>query len=196
MWALARLQGFCRMVIARRRVRWKRSVALLKMRKRSQAMWQARQAWIKGATRHQRHFAEVSSHVARETGRANREIQLEVKRMERSFREWNKMMTSSILHKPLSQDWVMRHGEQHEQVYVNLVNGQVHHEHPHLRLVESNRKREKARADKILEQRLQLLQQYREHLKHQESTLLEAVQANILQILAAVYSKERAKKRK
>ena len=97
---------------------------------------------------------------------AENEIISERKNLQKSFKKWEKEMTRIVLNRPLGEEWLPQVDHNTKRAsYMNVRTRHVQLEHPHIKYIIQNREREKAKADKVIQDRVRLIENYTMRLR-------------------------------
>eukprot|EP00741_Cyanophora_paradoxa_P002557 tig00000605_g2481.t1 len=164
--ALIRAQALVRGHLARRRAaRW-RALAAVRARRAAKGRWLAIRGELEEVAEGADWLAGAQLAVAREAARVQAAAAEEGRMFEAHFRYWDKKMTKWCLGRPFPSTWV----PQLEPVsgrtyYLNLETGASQPDHPNLKYAVQNRTRERAKAERVLAQRIGRLAEYRDRLE-------------------------------
>ena len=168
------IQKVCRMWLAKRRTDDLRLIRFFRQRNRRRNVWNNLRGGTTLESRHlfRRKHDEIITwyiNVKNECARVDFEVHLEEKRMSKAWKKWDSQMTNIIMSRPLGREWLPQLDKDGNPTsYLNLNTGHEQTEHPFMRYVKAYRKREFAKAQETLSERLNHLTKYKDDLLSSE----------------------------
>lgn len=175
--SVRRLQRFARIAQSRLGMWWHARFTAHMRTRRKRAAW---------AASRERQMASWPAHdklmtwfvnADLEAREANRQMEAEKERFEQAWATYEKRITKALLAKKLSPDWV----PQLEDItgttyYLNLRTGKSQGEHPNMKFVRAQKKKQRVRADAQLADRMRIMLDYRDRIvmgeaEHRRATM-------------------------